>query len=151
MVVKTSSYLFRKPVEETDCFEFSNVFGTNWNFGRKFFQFLARKIPVKLSKLLPTGSGSTPGWKTTFFWKNLPSLISELRKKLFLTIGKNSTDRLSELFSPCSGNKVKKQVFHKIFGFHVYSDFKQNIFRLLEISLCKVIKTDFFEFSRTLW
>ena len=46
-VVKTSSYLFRKPVGETDFFEFSNVFGTYSNFGRKFFQFLAKKTSRK--------------------------------------------------------------------------------------------------------
>ena len=58
---------------------------------------------------------------------------------------------MSKLFSTCSGNKVKKQTFHKLFGFYVYSDFKQNLFRLLEVSLGKFVKTAFYEFRRTLW
>ena len=58
---------------------------------------------------------------------------------------------MSKLFSTCSGNKVKKQTFHKLFGFYVYSDFKRNLFRLLEVSLCKFVKTAFYQFRRTLW
>ena len=38
-VVKTNFYLLRKPVDEIYFFEFSNVFGTYSNFGRKFFRF----------------------------------------------------------------------------------------------------------------
>ena len=49
-IVKTSSYLFKKLVEETDCFEFSNVFGTYSNFGRKFFRLLAKKTSRKFVK-----------------------------------------------------------------------------------------------------
>ena len=55
--------------------------------------------------------------KNIFFWKLLFRLISELRAKLILTIGKSSTDRLSNLFSTCSGNKVKKQIFHNLLVF----------------------------------
>ena len=58
---------------------------------------------------------------------------------------------MSKLFSTCSGNKVKKQTFDNIFGFYVYSDFKRNLFRLLEVSLCKFVKTAFYQFRRTLW
>ena len=150
-IVKTSFYLFRKPVEETDLFELFNVFRTYSEFEQSFFWLLAESFHIKLSKLLSTCSGSTPGWKTTFFWQNLSGLTSELQTKLFLTIGKSSTHRLSKLFSPCLGNKVKKQIFHKLFGFYVYSDFKRNLFWLLEISLCEFVKTAFYEFRRTLW
>ena len=149
-IVKTSFYLFRKPVEETDLFELFNVFRTYSEFEQSFFWLLAESFHIKLSKLLSTCSGSTPGWKTTFFWQNLSGLTSELQKKLFLTIGKSSTHRLSKLFSPCLGNKVKKQIFHKVFGFYVSSDFKRNLFWLLEISLCEFVKTAFYDFSGTL-
>ena len=149
--VKTSFYLFREPVEETDLFKCFNVFRTYSEFEQSFFWHLAQSFPIKLSKLLSTGSGNTLGWKTIFFWQNLSGLTSELQTKLFLTIGKTSTDRLSKLFSPCIGNQVKKQIFHKLFGFYVYSDFKRNLFRLLENSLCEFVETAFYEFRRILW
>ena len=68
-VVKTSFYLLRKPVEETDLFEFFNVFRTYLDFQQNFFWLLAENFPIKLSKLLPTRSRSTVGWKL-FFLKN---------------------------------------------------------------------------------
>ena len=87
-VVKTSSYLFRKPVEETDCFEFSNVFGTYSNFGRKFFQLLAKKTSrkdVKNSFLHVQGIHLEE--KNIFFSKTISGLTSKLQAKFFLTIG----------------------------------------------------------------
>ena len=50
-VVKTNFYLFRKPVDEIYFFDFSNVFDTYSDIGRKCFWFLAKKLPVKMSKI----------------------------------------------------------------------------------------------------
>ena len=150
-VVKNEFYLFRKPIDETDFFDFSNVFDTYSDFWGIFLWLLANKISRKLVKTAFYRFREYTWMKNNSFWKILFRLTSELRAKLLLTVDKTFTERLSKLFSTCSGNKLKKQIFHNFFGFYVYSDFKRNIFRLLEISLCKVIKTDFFEFSRTLW
>ena len=116
-VVKTSFYLLRKPVEETDLFEFFNVFRTYSDFQPIFFWLLAENFPIKLSKLLSTRSRSTVGWKLVFFEKFFFRSTSELRTKLFVTIGKTFTESLSEVFSTCSVNKLKKQIFHKFLVF----------------------------------
>ena len=150
-VVKTNFYLLRKPVDEIYFFEFSNVFGTYSDFGRKCFWLLANKSSRKVFKLLLFAFRVHLDENYLFFWKNLSGLTSELRPKLFLTIGKIFAEKLSKLFSTCSGNKLKKQIFHKFFGFYVYFDFKRNFFWLLEFSLRKFVKTAFYEFRRTLW
>ena len=51
-VVKTNFYLLRKPVDEIYFFEFSNVFDTYADFGRKCFWLLAIKCYHKVIKLL---------------------------------------------------------------------------------------------------
>ena len=132
-------------------FEFSNVFGTYSNFGRKFLRLLAKKFFRKVVKNCFLQVQEVQLDEKHFFRGNLSGLISELRAKLFLTIGKTSTDRLSKLFSACSGNNVKKQIFHKLVGFYGQSDFKRNLYRVSENSLCKFVKTAFLEFRRTPW
>ena len=88
-VVKTNFYLFRKPVDETDFFDFSNVFDTYSNFGGNFFWLLAQIIPVNLSKLLSTSSDELSDQKN--FWENFQSFFVGLWSKLFLTLAKKCT------------------------------------------------------------
>ena len=89
--------------------------------------------------------------KEFFFRKKFLVWLPNFERSCFWLSAKILTEKLSKLFSTCSGNKVKKQTFHQLFGFYVYSDFKRNLFRLLEFSLCKFVKTAFYQVRRTLW
>ena len=119
--------------------------------GEFFLWLLADKNSRKLVKTAFYRFREYTWMKNNSFWKILFRLTSELRAKLLLTVDKTFTERLSKLFSTCSGNKLKKQIFHNFFGFYVYSDFKRKLLWLLEIPFCKVTKPAFYEFSRTLW
>ena len=55
-----------------------------------------------------------------FFSKILFRLTSELQEKLFLTIGKIFTEKLSKLFSTCSGKNWRNSFFKKfLFFMHI--------------------------------
>ena len=85
--------------------------------GEFFLWLLANKISRKLVKTAFYRFREYTWMKNNSFWKILFRLTSELRAKLLLTVDKTFTERLSKLFSTCSGNKMKKQIFHKLFGF----------------------------------
>ena len=68
-VFKTNSYLFRKPVDEIYFFDFSNVFDTYSDFGRKCFWLLAKKSSRKVVKLHFFAFSEYTWMKTIFFLK----------------------------------------------------------------------------------
>ena len=82
--------------------------------------------------------------ENSFFSKILFRLTSELQEKLFQTIGKIFTEKLSKLFSTCSGKNWRNSFFKKFLFFCVYSDFKRNLFdfwKFLFANLSKLLFT----------
>ena len=61
--------MFRKPVDEIYFFDFSNVFDTYSDFGRKCFWLLAKKSSRKVVKLLLFAFREYTWMKTNFFLK----------------------------------------------------------------------------------
>ena len=55
--------------------------------------------------------------KNNIFWKNFFRLTSEISAKLFVTIGKIFTEKLSKLFSTCSGKNWRNSFFKKFLFF----------------------------------
>ena len=68
-VVKTNFYLFRKPVDEIYFFDFSNIFDTYSDFGRKCFWLLADKGSRKVVNLLLFAFREYTWRKNNFFFK----------------------------------------------------------------------------------
>ena len=149
--------MFRKPIDQTDFFEFSKIFGTNSNFGRRIFQFLARKFPVKLSKLLPTGSGSTLGWKTTFFEKIFLVWLPNFEWNCFWLSAKNQQIGCQNFSLRVQETKWRNRFFTKVFVFtyiRTSSEIFFNFWKFLFANLWKLLFTSsdkVFDAKITLW
>ena len=85
------------------------------------------------------------------FFETFSSKFFGIRSKHFLTFGKKSTERLSDLFSTSSNICWRNRLFQFCFLFVVQSDFEQNFSDMSLRIFHKAVKSGSYVFRRPFW
>ena len=119
------------------------------DFGRNFFWTFVLFFLQKCEKCFLRTDTNTSIEK--IFFEKFSSKFFGIRSKHFLTFGKNSTERLSELFSTSSKICWRDRLFQFFFLFVVQSDFKQKFSDMWLRNFHKAVKSGSYVFRRPFW